>query len=808
MVSYRYRILFGIVLCSGCQWTGWGEETPLPAPSPPASSQETNQDEENTVRVLFNPSERTLPFPSDLFLTSLGLSIAPSTALNHVEESYFASLQGKDGFPTQSAMYFSLSGPIDETSIGGALNAFNLTTQEELRITFEYDGHGIRLIPEETLQPGQTYVFFLQDTLRDTEGLRVKADDAFLSARSYDELDEPELESLRLAYQPYFRACENRGVYRTEMIGLSAFTTESDDTHIRLDLREHDYPLPHSFWVDGETQRVALSNDELGAEFSVGFSSYDGFGASSALLIRSHLPLDPNTWLDAAAVRLFRIDDHSLQEVTDLKRTLVESHVLGLQPRLPLEHSARYAIVILDSVTTFNHPFKANLIQTASTLDSPLLSDGHSTLRSVSSADARILESERISLRPLYDSLENNGISVSSIVAAYTFPTTTAPQWADDMRDELYAQDISTVLEDVVVASPIDRGLWLVMPNVETIVSGTMPIYDSIDPTTGRRAAAGPTVSGADFVLTIPENAPEPDSIPVVLFGHGLTTSRELVYLVADMLAERGYASIGIDFPYHGNRSVCLGDLTCVGDARCAANGQCVENDGTPGELVSISSLYDNGFTVPTTSGLAFIDLDDIFASRDHILQGIADLCQLVRVIEENDWASISGGFGLNTNDLMYLGISLGGILGAGFAAVEPKVDHFAFNVSGVSLIDIMMDSTILGPVLNSHLEERGIEQGTPEFYYFALANRWAIDPADPANYIRDADAKRLLVQMAQGDDVVPNLSSEILAELANVPLNTYTPLISNHAFLFDPTSLEGQEAREQILEFFDARFH
>ena len=71
---------------------------------------------------------------------------------------------------------------------------------------------------------------------------------------------------------------------------------------------------------------------------------------------------------------------------------------------------------------------------------------------------------------------------------------------------------------------------------------------------------------------------------------------------------------------------------------------------------------------------------------------------------------------------------------------------------------------------------------------------------------MRPLPLKRVIIQMAEGDLVVPNSSSRSLSERADVPLQIYTPLISNHAFLFDPTSLEGARARNAVVEFFDAR--
>ena len=62
--------------------------------------------------------------------------------------------------------------------------------------------------------------------------------------------------------------------------------------------------------------------------------------------------------------------------------------------------------------------------------------------------------------------------------------------------------------------------------------------------------------------------------------------------------------------------------------------------------------------------------------------------------------------------------------------------------------------------------------------------------------------AKRMLIQMAAGDLVVPNSGTFQLSERTGVPISEYNPLISNHGFLFDPTSFEGAAARAELGDF------
>src|SRR5690554_7909474 len=132
-------------------------------------------------------------------------------------------------------------------------------------------------------------------------------------------------------------------------------------------------------------------------------------------------------------------------------------------------------------------------------------------------------------------------------------------------RAELYARDVRTDLMNVEVASPLERVVWLTMPFVKTVVTGEMFTLDSLDPQTRIAFADGHAEERAtSFVLTIPVGLDKDEPIPVVLFGHGLMTSRELTYLIANKLAGAGYAVFSLDLPYHGNRAVCLEDGECA----------------------------------------------------------------------------------------------------------------------------------------------------------------------------------------------------------------------------------------------------
>jgi hypothetical protein len=172
----------------------------------------------------------------------------------------------------------------------------------------------------------------------------------------------------------------------------------------------------------------------------------------------------------------------------------------------------------------------------------------------------------------------------------------------------------------------------------------------------------------------------------------------------------------------------------------------------------------------------------------------------------------------------MYLGMSLGGILGSNLTVVEPTVKHYVLNVPGASFLEMLENSDTFSGLFAQALRERGIERGSDGYFQFKNAVRWMIDPVDPINVVlhtfmkpldyvdpvdgqtKRLESKRVQIQMARGDVVVPNISTRLLAERMGLTIREYDPIVSNHAFLFDPTSLEGRRARRDMIEFFEQR--
>jgi hypothetical protein len=185
------------------------------------------------------------------------------------------------------------------------------------------------------------------------------------------------------------------------------------------------------------------------------------------------------------------------------------------------------------------------------------------------------------------------------------------------------------------------------------------------------------------FTLYLP-SGPEPEGgWPVAIFGHGANSSKDGIYglpAVAATMAAEGIATIGINTVGFG-----------FGPSSTITVNASEPGGGTDSEtfLAGGRSIDQNGDgTIANSEGFLAASPQAIISERDGRIQTDADLMQLVRVIEAGIDVDGEGGVDLNASHISYLGISLGGMIGASFLAVEPDVSVGALGVLGGATIE------------------------------------------------------------------------------------------------------------------------
>ena len=344
------------------------------------------------------------------------------------------------------------------------------------------------------------------------------------------------------------------------------------------------------------------------------------------------------------------------------------------------------------------------------------------------------------------------------------------------------------------------------------------------------------------FNLFLPSSAKPARGYPVAIFGHGFGDNKNnSPFYVAATLAHQGIATIAINVVGHGRGAAS----TLTVNRPAAAGGPVTFGAGSRG--------YDqdgNG-TIDSTEGVNA--LAPLIGNRDGLRQTVADLMQVVRVIQIGVDVDGDGVADLDASRIYYYGQSFGGIYGTKLLAVEPDIKAGVPNVPGGAIIEIARLSPVFRPLVTLGLAARtpallnggpgGIPSlGIPGFTEnIPLRNKpilvdtiplasaiqevidnteWVSQSGNPVAYaphirkspLDGAAPKPVIFQFAKGDQTVPNptttaiLRAGDLADRATYFRNDLNlPGANPHTFLtLGVGILPGLQAQTQIAMFFE----
>jgi pimeloyl-ACP methyl ester carboxylesterase len=318
-----------------------------------------------------------------------------------------------------------------------------------------------------------------------------------------------------------------------------------------------------------------------------------------------------------------------------------------------------------------------------------------------------------------------------------------------------------------------------------------------------------------ETLITLPASAPPATGYPTVIFGHGLGSSKEALLVFAGSLAANGYAAVAIDFSAHGSRAVRTSKapaLGCVG--HCAAGG--VPNatecdtiaDCGMNETCGIAGASETIPPSPTSRPQCYAPFlsTNLAATRDGIRQTVLDIQRLAKALETCGAAGC-GALKVDPTRIYYIGQSLGSLIGTTAVGTAPEIKDAVLNVGGVgwadvlentqnlsircTLIDSLIDAQILqGEKWNGDatsptgLCATDAWKAQPGYQTFAATLRWAIDPADGANFAAMTAQKRVLIQQVVNDQVVPNVATERQGALFGLMPANADPFVGGPASL------------------------
>lgn len=288
---------------------------------------------------------------------------------------------------------------------------------------------------------------------------------------------------------------------------------------------------------------------------------------------------------------------------------------------------------------------------------------------------------------------------------------------------------------------------------------------------------------------------------PVVILQHGITSKKEDMLAITGILSAYGFATVAINHPLHGDPDA-LGGLLPGGSRGFDITGP----EGVPDGIDDINAT--------TVSSTHYMNLASLLTTRDNLRQSTSDLVGLRLGLNflgglDSDGEPIK----VNSNNVHFLGHSLGAITGMNFIAMtnsplDEQVDPlFAVSTNtlampGVMVANFLMESGAFGDVVKSSLTYAASEEFqayvaqvhtslvpptseelvgyyrdfylllTPEqqeglnatFSEFAFAAQTVTDSGDPANYAAmmaaTATPTHLIEVVGNGSD---NLSDQVI---------------------------------------------
>lgn len=460
------------------------------------------------------------------------------------------------------------------------------------------------------------------------------------------------------------------------------------------------------------------------ADLSV-INTLDGFNLQPRLSIPFSGPIDVST-VNSSTILLIKLEDPTTPherggEVVGINQTVwdVATNTLHVESDQLLDQHTRYALIVTRGVRDADgEPVQAS--ETFRRFRHEVRGEYQHDLLDAVHAAHRL------------------GIPERDIVTASVFTTQSATAILEKIRDQVHAAtpapadfllganrertafnlgDVAGITwnQQTRVAGPLNP--VAVNLNLLGFVPGTVgqiafgkyvsPDYQTAQkfiPPVGTRTGT-PVVQGVNdlfFSLYLPSGPKPAAGWPIAIFGHGSGGSKQGggpgggdALSVAASLAERGIATIAINVVGHG-----FGPLSTL---------TVTPSVGAPLTFLEGGrGLDQNGDgIIGNNEGISAAAPQSIIRDRDGLRQTVADLMQLVRVIEVGMDVEGDGLADLDPSRIYYLGQSLGGIYGTEFLAVEPSVRAGVLNVPGGSGIESHRLSTLFRGTVGTSLASR-----------------------------------------------------------------------------------------------------
>lgn len=487
----------------------------------------------------------------------------------------------------------------------------------------------------------------------------------------------------------------------------------------------------------------------------------DGYGVSSPILFgapnldMSDLPREDDargSWDgDIGQMQLFEVDGDTLTRVPFFverdERTDAAESVYFMRPLVILEENTRYIVMMRNLKDT-----DGNAMERSEAFDALVQNNG---------ADDELLADRQDKFNEIFDLLEAENIDRDELFLAWDFHTashealhgpmlegrdlvldalngggtamtiTDSTQWQRDDPDAdgyhaFWNYEFHGTFEAPQIVRPDGNVGWVLNTNED----GNLEIFDTVE---------------REFWVRIPYEVIENPDVPVqmIQYGHGLLGKGNQVRGEAFGRSSGAYNNIYFGSNWTGMSSP---DEVTVGSVVADfSNFRWLSDNMHQGILEFVILAESMKHTFPDIEGL---------------LDGEGDPIEL----------------NLNTDEILYHGISQGGIYGATYVAVSPDIDVGALGVPGINYNFLVQRSVDFDnpddpqSFMNMALGSYDNDPNKIALILAAVQSLW--DMTDPASYYKHLskdpfpgnNPKHVLLQPAKGDHQVSPLTNIIVA--------------------------------------------
>jgi hypothetical protein len=459
-------------------------------------------------------------------------------------------------------------------------------------------------------------------------------------------------------------------------------------------------------------------------------SEVDGFGVNAEAFFQfgrafdsSMLPAPDDDAPELQGLGFVVLSPGPARLVPALVSTTDEGATLMLAPLTPLPPRARVAAYVTRDLTAAAGGCLEPSASTGALLEDPDPETG-AAIEALVSLGAIGAANELVAITAYpTQSIYEDGVAIAADIATRTFDLEGAPTCTD--------APLFTVCEGAFVA------------------------MDYRDPADGviRRARGAAAEPRAMYRIPITFWLPltRAAATPVLIYGHGLSGDRYQAERLATFAAPQGIATVAIDALEHGEHP------TAPPEGRAT--------------LATVLAFFGIDTAMLSTRALEAARL------RDNFAQSAFDRLQLTRALVAHPDVDGDGTDDLDLSRLAYLGVSLGGIMGAQQMALDGTIGAGVLVVPGGRVSTIISDSATFAPLVTG-LRPRGTTEGDVRRFFPILQT--IIERGDPASWAPTLLGERLpgvtglpdvLVGMVLDDEIVPNVANYAMGRALGVPM-------------------------------------